>query len=72
MFINISILVIVIALEEVFSYYLLNKNNKNTLNKVSIILLLLGYFVFGILTYNPVHNYLFYDTHKHVYGINSK
>lgn len=71
--INISFLIIVIGLEEIFSYYLLkDKDSVTILNKVSIIMIILFYFVFLTLTYNPPKNYLFYDTAHKKYGINIK
>ena len=71
--INIALLILVIILEQVFSYYLLkDKNKKELLNKVSVVLLILGYVVFAFLTYNPPKNYLFYDTQDDVYGIDIK
>ena len=71
--INIELLILVIILEQVFSYYLLkDKNKKELLNKVSVVLLILGYVVFAFLTYNPPKNYLFYDTQDNVYGIDER
>ena len=71
MFISITLLIITILFGEVFSYYLLSEERINRpLNKASIVLILLGYVVFGSLTYNPLRNYIFYDTHHNKYGIN--
>ena len=70
MFISIALLIITIILGEVFSYYLMKKERQDSaLNKASIVLILLGYIVFGSLTYNPLKNYIFYDTHHQKYGI---
>ncbi|MBQ6546974.1 MAG: hypothetical protein IJL74_03140 [Bacilli bacterium] len=70
MFIAISLLIIVILLEEILSYYLLESNKKNNiLNRICIVLILLGYVVFASLTYNPLRNYIFYDTQHNKYGI---
>ena len=44
------------------------KENK-TLNKVSILLIVLGYVTLTSLTYNPPRNYIFYDTVENKYGI---
>lgn len=67
---NIILLIIVIAITQLFSYILLkNSEEKTILNKISIILIILGYIVFAILTYNPPKNYIFYDTQKNYYGI---
>lgn len=70
MFISIFLLIFVIFIEEVFGYFLLSfDNNKYLLNRVSIFLLILFYFVFISFTYFPIHNYLFYDFVNHDYGI---
>ena len=60
----------VIILGQIFNYFLITKSKENDiLNKTSIVLILLGYIVFGILTYNPPKNYIFYDTQESRYGI---
>lgn len=71
--INIALLIIVIILEQIFSYYLIqDKTKKDILNKLSIGLIVLFYVVFLSLTYNPIKNYIFYDTQKDIYGIPNK
>lgn len=73
MFINIALLILVIALFEYISYkLLLCKNSFNFFNIISLVLIVLFYVLFGYLTYNPPKNYLFYDTHHNRYGINIK
>ena len=70
MIVSIVWLIIVIILYEVFSFYLLKKEKQDSpLNKASIVLILLGYVVFASLTFNPIRNYIFYDTHHNKYGI---
>lgn len=70
MIISIGLLIIVIILEQILSYYLLkSKTEKPILNKISIVLLILFYFVFLNLTYYPPENYIFYDTVAKKYGI---
>ncbi len=70
MIISIAWLIIVIILCEIFSYYLLKIEKQDSpLNKASIVLILLGYVVFASLTFNPIRNYIFYDTHHNKYGI---
>lgn len=70
MIISIGLLIIVIILEQILSYYLLkSKIKKPILNKISIVLLILFYFVFLNLTYYPPENYIFYDTVAKKYGI---
>ena len=70
MFISIGLLIIVIILMEIFNYYLISRKEENKfLDKVSIILIILGYVVFLSLTYDPPRNYIFYDTTENKYGI---
>lgn len=70
MIISITLLIIVIIIEQILSYYLLNYSKENkTLNKVSILLIVLGYVTLTSLTYNPPRNYIFYDTVENKYGI---
>ena len=70
MFISIGLLIIVIILMEIFNYYLIIRKEENRfLDKVSIILIILGYVVFLSLTYDPPRNYIFYDTTENKYGI---
>ena len=70
MVISIGILIIVIILEQILSYYLLKEKAKRPLiDKISIVLLILFYFVFLNLTYYPPENYIFYDTVAKKYGI---
>ena len=73
MFISIALLIIVIILENIFSYYLLRENkDRFFLNKVSAVLLVLFYLVFISLTYDPIKNYIFYDMVTNSYGITKK
>ena len=70
MVISIGILIIVIILEQILSYYLLKKKTKRPLiDKISIVLLILFYFVFINFTYFPPENYIFYDIVSGKYGI---
>ena len=70
MIISITLLIIVIIIEQILSYYLLNYSKENkTLNKVSILLIVLGYVTLTSLTYNPPRNYILYDTVENKYGI---
>ncbi len=71
MVISIVLLILVIIAEQIFSYYLLKsdkKENKN-IEKLSIVLIILGYVIFTLLTYFPLKNYIFYDTVEQKYGI---
>lgn len=69
MFISISLLFIVIVLEEIISYFLLQYKEIDNQRIIGIIGILLTYIIFGILTYQPLKNDLFYDTVEGKYGI---
>lgn len=66
---NIVVLFISLYFVNVVSYYILNFSpfHKEVLGVVGIILL---YIIFGILTYNPPYNYIFFDKVENKYGIN--
>lgn len=66
---NIVVLFISLYFVNVISYYILNFSpfHKEVLGVVGIILL---YIIFGILTYNPPYNYIFFDKVENKYGIN--
>lgn len=68
MFMAIFIMLISYTFVYIMSYYILTMNEKGN-NIIWIILLILGYIIFGYLTYNPIHNQLFFDTKDEVYGI---
>lgn len=71
MALNLIVLFITIAIIQIISYFIL-KNEKNfNLNLVSIIGIILVYIIFGILTYYPLINDLFYDPLNEKYGINT-
>ncbi len=71
--ISISLLFIVILLEQILSYYLLKqKKETDILDKISIILIILFYMILLNLTYDPPKNYIFYDPVENKYGINIK
>lgn len=71
--ISISLLFIVILLEQILSYYLLKQKKENEiLDKISIILIILFYMILLNLTYDPPKKYIFYDTVENKYGINIK
>ncbi len=68
---NIIILFITICLCEIISYYILKSKKQYFIDYISLLGLILVYIVFGILTYYPVINDLFYDKSKEKYGINT-
>lgn len=65
----ISLLFLIFIIVEVISYYIMNYREIRYSNLIGIILIIIMYIVFGYLTYNPILNYLFYDTSKKIYGI---
>ena len=69
MFVSISLLLLVYILQQVISYNILKEKNIKTLNKLIVPVILLSYLGFIYLTYNPIHNYLFYDIQEEKYGI---
>ena len=70
MIISIGLLAIIIIIEQILSYFILQYKEVNYQNFIGIIGIILVYIIFGYLTYNPIENYLFYDTVKDKYGIN--
>ena len=66
---NLIVLFISIYFVNIISYYILSLRilHKELLGVVGIILL---YIIFGILTYNPPFNYIFFDKMENKYGIN--
>lgn len=68
MIISISLMFIVYIIIYILGYYILRMNNKN-FNLLWIVFLIIGYIIFGILTYSPIKNHLFFDTEKEIYGI---
>ncbi len=70
MVISIGLLIVVIILEEIFSYYLFSYSKENRiLNRISILFIVLGFVVFLCFTYDPPKNYIFYDIVSNKYGI---
>ena len=70
MIIAITVLFIAILLSVIISYFIKEKENRPFLNLFSIFLIIMGFIIFGYLTYHPLKNNLFYDDHHHKYGIN--
>ena len=68
--ISILLLFITYAIMQIVSYYLLTKEKIPYPNKLTILLIIIIYIIFAILTYNPPHNDLFLDTSTSTYGIN--
>lgn len=70
MVVSIVLLFLIIIFSQYISYLILISKSNYKLNVVSFILIILGFVIFGYLTYNPLENYLFLDTTKNKYGIN--
>jgi len=68
---NIIILFIVIVFSQIISYFVLKSKEYELLNYVSLIGIIFVYIIFGILTYYPIINDLFYDQASSKYGINT-
>lgn len=70
MIISITLMFIVILISQIISFIILSKKTYKMLNYLSFILIIISYVIFGYLTYNPIHNYIFLDKTKNLYGIN--
>ena len=66
--ITIIIMLISIAISVIIPSYFLHISNLS-LDKITIIFILIIYIIFGYLTYNPPQIDLFYDTNSSTYGI---
>lgn len=70
MIITLLIYFIGIVISQIVSYKILNsKINYKKLNILSIIIYIMLMILFAYLTYNPIHNDLFYDFTENKYGI---
>ncbi len=70
-FINISVLIVTIIITQIISYIILKSSNKDSMMGINIIGIILVYILFGILTYYPLQNEIFYDNYNNKYGINT-
>ena len=70
LFISIILLLLVYMVSQWISYNILKEKNIKLLNILTIPIILTTYILFIYLTYNPIHNYLFYDKTNEKYGIN--
>ncbi len=70
MIISIGLLFLVIVVEQLLSYHLLQYRKIKYQNIIGIIGIILVYIIFGYLTYRPLENYVFFDTVESKYGIN--
>lgn len=69
MFVSISLLFIIIILQQFISYKLSIKENIKYQNVIGIIGIIITIFTFIYLTYKPININLFYDKKNHIYGI---
>ena len=69
LFIAILLLFVIFIFIQVISYYIMNMNNIKYSNIMGIIIIILIYYLFGYLTYNPIHISLLYDYMNKHYGI---
>ena len=63
LFISISLMLIVYIICQIISYKILKGKEYKYINKVSILLIILMYGMFGYLTYKPLNNYIFVDNY---------
>lgn len=70
MFLNLAILLFTIIIVQIISYYILKAPGTDNMVSISIIGIILVYILFGILTYYPLNNDIFYDSYNCKYGIN--
>ena len=68
MFVSIGLMVITYIIIYIISYHIL-RMKENNLKYIWILLIIIGYIIFGYLTYNPIRNHLFFDTNTESYGI---
>ena len=67
---NIGVMIITLVIIEFISYLLLEKNKIIFENAITLLLIIITYIIFSILTYYPPKNELFYDKQDNKYGIN--
>ena len=67
--VSIIILLIIYIIVEIISYYILTQKDYNIPNYIITILIGITYLVLAYFTYNPPHNFIFYDTQTESYGI---
>lgn len=65
----VTILLITFIIIENIKHFIMKLDKIKHQNIVGIILMILLYFIFGYLTYNPIQNDLFIDTECECYGI---
>jgi len=71
MWANIGAMSISIIISQIVSYMILKKKECETLNKISLILIIISYIIFAYLSYNSPKSRIFFDTQDEKYGINN-
>ena len=66
---NLIVLFISLYFVNIISYYILALRDLHK-ELLGIVVIILLYIIFGILTYNPPFNYIFFDKMENKYGIN--
>ena len=67
---SILLLLIVYAIMQILSYFLLKAPKINISKQIIIVLIILIYIIFAVLTYHPPHTKFFLDKITNTYGIN--
>lgn len=67
-FISIFLLLLIYIIAQCISYQILKERPVKILNALAIPIILLSYLGFIYLTYNPLHNYIFYDPKEEKFG----
>lgn len=70
LFFSLFLLLCTYILTSTVSYFIISKKNNNLVNYLSALLIVFLYILFFYFTYNPIKNFLFYDSSKDLYGIN--
>lgn len=68
---NIGIMLIVIIISQIISFYILKSKKNSKLDFISLLLIMISFVVFSYLTYHTPKVKLFYDIQKQKYGINN-
>ena len=69
--INILVMLFIIILSQIISYYILKMTKYKNINFISLLLIMTSFVIFAYLTYYPPKNNLFYDVKDKIYGINT-
>lgn len=71
MWFNIALLFLVILLVHIVHYFLIQKDLHFHSNVWAVLLVIIGYIIFGYLTYQPIKSDLFFDHLNEKYGVNT-